>query len=85
MMIQLIAKGLMLALSFGTAPSPHHTMTIPENYPYEFNANGGDQLNVILEPIEIDYRSPQERCEDMGGTFHIDEYSRLQLCFDIDF
>jgi len=81
-MIQLIAKGLIAAMTFGC---PHHTITIPENYDHQFNANAGDQINLILEPTEIDYRSPQERCEDMGGRFHIDDYSLLNLCDDIDF
>lgn len=88
-MIQLtkmMVSGIMLGASCAQPVNDHHhTITIPERYEWTFNAQGGDQINQIMDPITINGMTPQARCEDQGGKFRVDDYSTLMICDDIDF
>jgi len=58
------------------------TITIPEHYPFQFNAESGDHIMVIMDPIG----DPVQRCADMGGAELIyDPKTELYTCEDVDF
>lgn len=57
-------------------------ITVPEIYPYPFNAESGDQVNVIMNPEGDIF----QRCMDMGGAELIfDPYTQIYTCEDTDF
>lgn len=63
---------------------PAQVIFIPQDYAGHFNAEGGDQLNLIMnddseELEELNY------CNDRGGRLERNPYTEILICFDIDF
>lgn len=57
-------------------------ITVPEIYPYPFNANSGDVVNVIMNPEGDIF----QRCMDMGGqTLDFDSATAIYTCTKVDF
>lgn len=54
-------------------------ITVHEDYNYQFDANSGDSVNVILNPVG----DMQLRCDNMGGKLYIE--NDLFICKDVDF
>ena len=64
---------------------PAYVITIPEDWPWYFNALPGDRLDVLLIPELLAEGSPQERCANMGGTYYWDPDRGLEICEGVDF
>jgi hypothetical protein len=74
-------KKVLLATLVIPALSGCKVVTIPEIYPYPFNVDAGDRLDVIMEPIN----DPTDRCDHMGGELIYDPSTNIFTCEGVDF
>lgn len=93
-MIRTLAALALTALPMGgclgTAPAAPPapagvTFTIPEEWPWDFDALPGDRLDILLIPESLAEGSPEERCDRMGGAYRLDRTRNLELCEGVDF
>jgi len=86
-----VATILAALLSFWFEPErlervePEPPIVWVDEFTQHWNANGGEQVNVIMQPMLIEGVEPSERCMDMGGRFYYDAPHRLMVCEGIDF
>lgn len=69
---------------------PGRTVYVPEDYPGTWNADHGDFVILIMTPgsdqgSEADFTLMVARCNQYGGEFIYNPYTRISTCEGVDF
>ena len=86
--ILLAITGSLLIATSPETPSPEetqHVITITENWGFDFDAQPGDRLDVVMVPETLAEGDTYERCLAMGGGLVVDQVRLVEVCQDVDF
>ena len=60
-------------------------ITVPEHYPWTFNAEHGDRVDIIMDPVDTPEGTILERCDHMGGELIYNPATLIWTCEGVDF